>query len=738
MAQRRELKIEIIGDEKDAVRGIGRTNRELDKLGRAAGRANGAVVKMSGSMGSRFAGLSAVAGRTGRAIGSGLAIGTAAFGALGAAGAVLGIKTAAGMEQARISFETMLGSASKADVFLRKLADFAAKTPFEFPELQSAASSLISAGIQADKVIPIMRTLGDVTSGMGTGSEGVKRATIALQQMAAAGRITGEDLNQLRDAGIPVFDLLAAATGRTKAEVVKLAQAGKLGAKELGQLMKALETGKGLERFSGLMEKQSRSLTGLWSTFKDTLGMRLAKLLDPAIPALKRGLGQVTKLTDGAFNAITAFAEGASTGSERGLGGFFTTVSRVGAEVGNMVRVLIGGSDAIAGEASSGFTRFADALRRGVLAVVPKVIEVAKKLVAAVKDWLPALKEAGKVVGGAVVVAFRAVAEVLPGVVDTFGKLGRFVSEHIGLAKTLAGVIGTLVVVTKAHAAALKIQAALTAAGGLAEWIKQTRIVSSLTKTWTAVQWALNIAMSANPIGLVILAVAGLAAGLVIAWKKSETFRNVVTGVFGAVARASGDAVAFMIRGFRGFLVGVLTVFDGFVSAAAKAFGWLPNGIGDSLKAANAAFDKFKNDTLATLDAMATAAGAVGEATGRRLKEGFYKVVGPNGLTTTVTVLPSGRIRESGQTLPGMAAGGTVTRAGLALVGENGPEILSMRRGASVVPLPRTNPIPQVIFAAGSIVVQGSVITERQLGTFLRDVLLKAQSKGGAAPVLAR
>ena len=39
-----------------------------------------------------------------------------------------------------------------------------------------------------------MTSLGNATSGMGTGSEGVQRATVALQQMAAAGRITGEDL----------------------------------------------------------------------------------------------------------------------------------------------------------------------------------------------------------------------------------------------------------------------------------------------------------------------------------------------------------------------------------------------------------------------------------------------------------------------------------------------------------------------------------------------------------------
>lgn len=218
-----------------------------------------------------------------------------------------GLKTAMGMEKAEIGFTTMLGSGKKAKVFLDGLKAFAATTPFEFPELQTAASSLISAGIHADKVIPIMTTLGNVTSGMGTGSEGIRRATVALQQMTAAGKITGEDLNQLRDAGIPVYDLLAKATGRSKAEVVKLAQAGKLGGKDLAAMMKALETGKGLERFNGLMGEQSRSLGGIISTLKDTVGQGLADALTPMIPSIKEGIGAFTAALPGILGGIKEF-----------------------------------------------------------------------------------------------------------------------------------------------------------------------------------------------------------------------------------------------------------------------------------------------------------------------------------------------------------------------------------------------------------------------------------------------
>lgn len=222
---------------------------------------------------------------------TGLFAGAAGAGLLGG----LGVKTAAELEQADIAFTTMLGSAEKAKAFIADLTEFAAKTPFEFPGLQSAASSLISAGIATRDVLPIMETLGDVTSGMGTGAEGIQRATVALQQMNAAGKVTGEDLNQLRDAGIPVFDLLSASMGKTKAEIAEMAQAGTLGAEGLNAIMDGLKSGKGLERFSGLMEKQSASLTGMWSTFKDTLGMGMAEAVKPLIPLLKDGLGGAAK-----------------------------------------------------------------------------------------------------------------------------------------------------------------------------------------------------------------------------------------------------------------------------------------------------------------------------------------------------------------------------------------------------------------------------------------------------------
>jgi tape measure domain-containing protein len=298
------------------------TLRGVPEQGRTAGRqmADGFTRDANG----RLHGANGRFLASGRKIGAGLGTGAEAgvrpsltrlgglFAGLGIASMVgsllgFGTRTAMTMEKASISFTTLLGSGKKAQAFLTKLRDFADKTPFEFTELSGSASQLLAAGVSASKIIPIMTTLGNVTSGMGTGSEGIQSAVVALQQMNAAGKITGEDLNQLRNAGIPVYDLLAASTGKSVEQVAALAQAGKLGGKDLAAMMKALETGKGLERFNGLMDEQSRSLEGRIATLKDAVGGGLAGALTPMMPSIKEGIGAFTAALPGIIANIQGF-----------------------------------------------------------------------------------------------------------------------------------------------------------------------------------------------------------------------------------------------------------------------------------------------------------------------------------------------------------------------------------------------------------------------------------------------
>lgn len=130
--------------------------------------------------------------------------------------------------------------------------------------------------------------------------------------------------------------------------------------------------------------------------------------------------------------------------------------------------------------------------------------------------------------------AFELVGKVVEGVTG-------FLQDHSTTAKSLSGVTAALTVVTLAHNAAM----AVGAAGGMVKWLQQTKLISSATKVWAAVQWAMNAALAANPIGLVVLALAAVAIGLVVAYKKSETFRDIVNGAFGAVQGVVGGVADF-------------------------------------------------------------------------------------------------------------------------------------------------------------------------------------------------
>jgi tape measure domain-containing protein len=278
------------------------TSRETDqaeqKLGQFGNRARETSNHLDGLAGGLQRGLGAL-----KSFGMGAAF---AFGAVGVAAAAMGVKTAAGNEQAQISFEVLLGSQQKAAAFLKQIQDFAAKTPFDMPGLRDAASRLLAVGVNAKDVIPIMTRLGDATSGMGTGAEGVSRAVLALTQIKTSGVVHGQDVLQLTEAGIPALDALATHFKTTVAQIRKDMEAGKI---KPDDLFAAIEAGEGpaFTRLKGMMDKQSTSLVGLWSTFKDDLGQTLATAFQPAVPALKKVLDFGAKAVPEVLDGIRHF-----------------------------------------------------------------------------------------------------------------------------------------------------------------------------------------------------------------------------------------------------------------------------------------------------------------------------------------------------------------------------------------------------------------------------------------------
>jgi hypothetical protein len=172
-------------------------------------------------------------------------------------------------------------------------------------------------------------------------------------------------------------------------------------------------------------------------------------------------------------------------------------------------------------------------------------------------------------------------------------KATEFVSEHTRAVTVVVGVIAVLAGGILAANAALKAYAAVQV------------VVKVATAAWTAAQWLLNAALDANPIGLVIIAVAALVAGLVIAYNKSETFRAIVTAAFAAV-RVAVDAVVGAFQSLLGAAQSAFNWVTGHWKVALFAFG--PLGAAISLIAQN--FDAIKAAAVAAFDAITSGVGA--------------------------------------------------------------------------------------------------------------------------------
>jgi hypothetical protein len=83
---------------------------------------------------------------------------------------------------------------------------------------------------------------------------------------------------------------------------------------------------------------------------------------------------------------------------------------------------------------------------------------------------------------------------------------------------------------------------------GVAAGVVVFKTITGVVKAFTAVQAALNVVMAMNPIGLVIIAIAALVTALVIAYKKNETFRQVVQAVWAGIKKAVGATVDWFKR----------------------------------------------------------------------------------------------------------------------------------------------------------------------------------------------
>lgn len=204
-------------------------------------------------------------------------------------------------QQLGIALETMLGSKEKATKLQEQIIAVAARTPFSLQEVSQGVKQLLAYQESQDTVIDTMKRLGDVASGVGVP---IGRLIMAYGQVKAKGRLMGDDLKQFTEAGIPLIAELAKQFGVAESKISEMVSAGKVGFDDVRQVIVRLTSEGGM--FFNLMEKQSKSLTGMVSNLGDAWDRMLNDIGQSNEGLLAGGISAITHLIENYQRVIDA------------------------------------------------------------------------------------------------------------------------------------------------------------------------------------------------------------------------------------------------------------------------------------------------------------------------------------------------------------------------------------------------------------------------------------------------
>jgi len=247
---------------------------------------------------SRFKKFSSAVNKVGSRVKS-LALGFGVFG-----GAIVGAIAKIGqmggkLVQTQLAMETFLGSSEKAKQLIGDLRQFADVTPFDTNSVIQAGKVLAGAGVEAGKTVDVIKMLGDISAG--TGKDLNEMAALYAKSLNK-GKVQTRELLQLVNAGVPIIDKLAKSMGLPKEAIFKMAETGRIKFKDLQKVFKDMTSEGGI--YAGLMNKQSQTLLGRWSTLQGKIQNLTADIGGPMQQSL-------TSITDTFIN-WTAQAKKAS------------------------------------------------------------------------------------------------------------------------------------------------------------------------------------------------------------------------------------------------------------------------------------------------------------------------------------------------------------------------------------------------------------------------------------------
>ena len=196
-------------------------------------------------------------------------------------------------QQLEVAFTTMLQSGEKADALLQQLTKTAATTPFGLEDVAQGAKQLLAYGLGAEKVNETLIRLGDIAAGL---SVPLNDLVYLYGTTMAQGRLYTQDLNQFTGRGIPMISELAKQFGVAESKVKELVESGKVGFPEVQKVIESLTNEGG--KFGGLMEEQSKTITGQISNIEDSISVMFNELGQQSEGIINSTLSGISYVTE--------------------------------------------------------------------------------------------------------------------------------------------------------------------------------------------------------------------------------------------------------------------------------------------------------------------------------------------------------------------------------------------------------------------------------------------------------
>jgi tape measure domain-containing protein len=320
----------------------GKAATDLSRLALLANQAKSAFLSLKSAGGGGF-GAGLIGGISGAAL-----VGVAdKILDIGKSALTAGIDYNSLMEKSRLAFTVLMKDASKANAHIKDLTIFAEQTPFRLEDVLMGSRRLQAFGVQAKVVVPTLRALSDAVSSVGGGRDQFEGLLRNLGQIRNSTRLQGDELTQIGDLGINVFDILSKVTGKSEKTLRELQAKGKLSGRGVADAL--LEGFR--QEFGGLSEAFSGTLEGKISNLKDLYGRRSGE-------ATKDAYGELKMTVDSGISSLNSPGGGAFV---QGLG---TATNVATISLNETIKLLSGNS--LLDKARVGGSNIIEGLKSGI------------------------------------------------------------------------------------------------------------------------------------------------------------------------------------------------------------------------------------------------------------------------------------------------------------------------------------------------------------------------------------